>query len=706
MSIAGSTARTLEELSEEELLAFELAEEDLDLEEDEEEEWRQYDEEVRCIREIMAVTDSGFAASSSSSAPAVTHSSSSSSSSFGNREALAAMRAAVAISKGVEMAEEGGERREAEAGDDALEEQLRSLLGEAGASASQAQLRLLLTEALERGRAQAESTAEEAAEPAAEEPAAVAAVAPWAPGAQSLVPSGARGYELPAEYRQRLSEGEGGVVVSGSLGPNTVVLLSRVPDQPELLPVLSETFRAQRVRILRGWLETSDNAVMDAFEVCDAKTGAALTREGACKLEGALVQAMRAPGARRVIFEIDDQLPRLDAFFGLPAGGSRPPPLAAARGALVGGPFQVFEADDLGRALAFRGELDDTVDASWAVAECQHRLWKIGPEYSGEWECLLVKGPSGLLLLVVPVRDMQEALKTSFNDQLVSLFAAGITAIYSSSSVLSPPGPDPSVGALVLGVVGCTEIARRLTADKYGVRLSLPILLPSPAIGTFGTCVRATSVVPNATVLFDMASAATTTALLVSFGLIAFGLLMKPAEPHCVWVNPGILPSLLKGLVRMQAESYWSICKEPPAIAGAGSLVPASSVLIGGCFGALMAAFNALPLGRLDGTSIVAATPLPRARETLLPRAAFLLGLAVFAAESDSYFPLVLAFFVFTFGVRPQLTPEPVLRDNLSQPRDFQRQGTAFVLLFLSFLVLMPSAVLDASSFASGSLWL
>ncbi|CAE7588187.1 unnamed protein product, partial [Symbiodinium microadriaticum] len=59
----------------------------------------------------------------------------------------------------------------------------------------------------------------------------------------------------------RLVEHEGGVVVSDTQGPNALVLLSHVPDQPLLrrylqelvdlrrLPMVSETFRLQKVKI-------------------------------------------------------------------------------------------------------------------------------------------------------------------------------------------------------------------------------------------------------------------------------------------------------------------------------------------------------------------------------------------------------------------------------------------------------------------------
>lgn len=99
-------------------------------------------------------------------------------------------------------------------------------------------------------------------------------------------------FELPGEYRRRLEESNGtGVVVTARSGDNALVLLSHVPDQPQLLPVVSDTFGVQGVKLLRGWMETMDNGVViGAFEVSDLN-GQPLSTERAEALERALMQA-------------------------------------------------------------------------------------------------------------------------------------------------------------------------------------------------------------------------------------------------------------------------------------------------------------------------------------------------------------------------------------------------------------------------------
>eukprot|EP00445_Apocalathium_hangoei_P072177 CAMPEP_0204164030 /NCGR_PEP_ID=MMETSP0361-20130328/36907_1 /ASSEMBLY_ACC=CAM_ASM_000343 /TAXON_ID=268821 /ORGANISM="Scrippsiella Hangoei, Strain SHTV-5" /LENGTH=816 /DNA_ID=CAMNT_0051120819 /DNA_START=15 /DNA_END=2465 /DNA_ORIENTATION=+ len=658
--------QALAELSEEELLAYELAEHDLDLDldENEEEEWRCYDEEVQQFQEFME------AASESDTASAVLDGD--------DAQGTDVADGSFDLSSGGSS----GSSSSAGASSD--------VMADSAATSALAALAIELRRSL------------------APAPASLPTPA-WSPGGQSAL----EGFSLPSVYRKRLAEGVSGVVVIQNLGPNTVVLLSRVPDQPELLPVLSETFRLLRVRILRGWLEATDGAVTNAFEVCDARTGETLTPEDAKRLEKALVQALRAPAARAVLFEVDDQLPRLDAFFGLPAGGSRPPSLPAARGALLGSPFRVFEARDLGRVLVFRGELDleqseeDGTSlastASEALDCCRQRLEKVSaPGAVGRWECFLIDGASGQnLLVLLPLEDLEEVLAPPFDQIVAFFFCLGAAALIAQASAPTNFGSGPAVGALILSIFGAGELNRRAVASSYGVRFGLPLLLPSPALGTFGACSRALTAVPDAAARFDIALSALVAALLASLILILVGVLTPPEGRECAWVNPGIFPNLLQQLVYSSAESHGAFCPTPPDAAARGA-VPVDPALVAGCFGALATALNALPLGRLDGASIVAAIPWASIRENFLPGTALvILGSATLSSDADGLFPLVLVFAFVNLFIRPQLSPELVLRDNVTKLEDVPRLLASLVLTCVALTLLLP---IDLSGFLfSGS---
>eukprot|EP00930_Biecheleria_cincta_P084174 TRINITY_DN73662_c0_g1_i1.p1 TRINITY_DN73662_c0_g1~~TRINITY_DN73662_c0_g1_i1.p1 ORF type:complete len:784 (-),score=120.89 TRINITY_DN73662_c0_g1_i1:33-2384(-) len=636
-------------LSEEELLASELDDEDLLLGEEEEEEWRQYDEEVRQFQQLMtdcnaAIPDANWTSSSDVSPDA---------------ELLAA---------------DSLDAR------DNLDQLLQSNPGMQGT------LQALL-------------------KPSEMEDVVTAAsrLTPWAPGAGSAN-AGAAGVQLPEEYRERLAEPGGGVVVSDSLGPNTTVLLSRMADQPDLLPVVSETFRLQRVSILRGWLETTEDGRLDAFEVCDALTGERLSSAGVARLETALVVAFRAPSARQVLFEIANQVPTLDCFFGLPPGGSRPLPMSSARGVLMGSPFKVSECKDLGRALFFRGSLEEGLKADEALDECSDLLRKatavapaeiedarVSRSKGDEWDCLLLNGVSGPLLLWLPLRELEQELDPAMDQRLIFMLTT-LASLVCTQLAAQEPGLGQPIGALLLSIIGASELSRRVAASNHGVRLGLPLLLPSPAMGCFGAAVRTRSLVPSAMSLFDIAAAALTSAMLASLILLGLGLLIPQEASSCTWVNPSTFPFVLRQLLLAQAEARMAVCTEPPSDLGA-RFVPTSPAVAAGAFGLLMASLNSLPLGRLDGTALASAAPWAVLREVVLPYSALLLlGSTIFGGpDADSYFPLVLGFGIFTYGVRPQLSPEPVMRDNVSRPADLPRQLLAALLVLASYLLLMPA---------------
>lgn len=737
----GGAAAVGGELSEEELLELELAEAsfDLELDEEEEEEWRQYDAEVehyremleagkaatlgrdeaegglveglelangkpvfdmplevndeadvRQLRELMEASGlEGTVLGGNAGNPGLSATKLNGVEDM--RRASEIADAEEVLSKLVGMRPEDGRGGD---GEKTEEDELDSILR--SAAGVQATLKVLLEQEQQQQGNEANPPVESEPAPEVAATAAPLAVAPptdtestkvqpWVPGCESI--STGPGVELPEEYRRRLSEGEGGVVVSGSLGENTVVLVSCIPEQPELLPLLSETFRAQRVRIMRGWLETNDTLTMDVFEVCDANSGESLSEDSRARLEAAIMQALRAPPARLLLLEIDDQVPRLDAFFGLPAGGSRPPALAETRLALAGGPFLVREAIDLGRVLAFRGDLAEGVEASKALDACQRCLVNLAPDREGEWECYFANGTSGLLLLVLPARDLEELFETTYDQPIFFALCTGITMIYAQAAAPAELSVSPPIGALVVAVLIMSELARRLVGDSYKVRLGLPLLFPSPAVGTFGAATRAIGAVQNATAAYDMAAAASVAAFMTAFALIAVGLLIPASSSTCAWVNPNVVPFSLQGLLLSQAPPYYGVCSEGPG----GVYLPASTPLIAGIFGAIAGALNTLPLARLDGQALSRAASSEFAREAVLPWSALiLLGCTALDMSSESLFPTVLGFGIFTFGLRPSLVPHPIYRDNVTVPEDLPRRVLSVVLFFLAFAILIP----------------
>jgi len=655
-------------LSEEELAAYELNDEDLlMLDEDEEAEWREYDEEVERYRELMAAAGDDSPADDGYDA-------------FGGLEGFDGLEGldAAALLEALEPEDvEIGVAPEVTAPDlsrrrESSEAELDELIQTA--SDMKDELRELLTAARDQAVADEEATP---------------ALAPeLSPPAAATATTDNLGFEIPASYLKQLEESKGGVIVSRRSGENTVVIVSRVPDQPELLPELSDLFRAMRVRVVRGWLSSAGGLAMDVFEVCDELSGKHLSEEEAGALKQILARLVRAPAARQVTAELDGQVPPLQAFFGLPESESEPPSIAKVRRLVETdiATFKVFECRDLGRALVFRGSLPDGDTPGSALFRSRQRLQALTRADGlgdGTWDCLLAKGYFGLLLVVYPVKDLERYLQPYFDERLVFFISLLLTVISVTKAL-----PATTLTCLLVFVgTGLAEFARRVVATCYGVRMSLPFILPSPALGTLGAASR-TSVVESSIARFDMSAAALSTAFVVSLLLMIAGFAFPLAESTCTWVSPRTLPFALQNIVMRQAEQASFMCEAPmPNVEN----VPASPALVAGVFLAFSTALNALPLAGLDGAAVAATTQLTFLRETLLPLVTLLLlGFLTFDSNSTGVLPTVLVFLFITFLVRPQLESKPVFRDNVSEPLDLGRRGLAVVFFLISFAVLVP----------------
>eukprot|EP00930_Biecheleria_cincta_P096734 TRINITY_DN88539_c0_g1_i1.p1 TRINITY_DN88539_c0_g1~~TRINITY_DN88539_c0_g1_i1.p1 ORF type:complete len:704 (-),score=116.38 TRINITY_DN88539_c0_g1_i1:210-2321(-) len=495
---------------------------------------------------------------------------------------------------------------------------------------------------------------------------------------------------MPANYRKCLEQSEDAVIVSQHLGPKTVVLISRPTEQPQLLPTLMDVIRAEKVNILVGWMATSKGLALDAFEVCSTLSGESLAPDACTRLQEALSRTLRRPDAQQVLDEIQEQVPILDAFFALPVGGLQPPACEEVRQVLSDNcSFEASEAYELGRCLIFRGVCIHGVSTEEVLWQCRRQRLCMGCTCEREWDFLLYAAKKDLLLLMVPAAELERSVQLQMDEVVVFMISVFLTVYALASSDASIT--STSTAALLIGSNILAELARRVVAKAYGVRLSMPFLIPSWVLGTFGAASPATSTVPSAAACFDLSAATLTMSFSVSTVLMVIGFCVPP-DSSCVWVNPEVLPYSLQQLVYDQADSRWIGCTQPQPTP---VYVPASPWLAAGCLSMLSTALNCLPLPGLDGARIAAASEEQLAKEVFLPWAALLLlGSAVLDVRSGDLFSLFLVFMFTTFFVRLRLQPAPVLRDNVSQPWDFQRKGTGFILFLLSFGLLLPARLM------------
>ncbi len=153
--------------------------------------------------------------------------------------------------------------------------------------------------------------------------------------------------------------------------------------------------------------------------------------------------------------------------------------------------------------------------------------------------------------------------------------------------------------ALGLGaILGLRELAMRLMANKYQVKMSLPFLLPSSQLGSFGAFTRILSPLPSRTALFDIAIAPAVISGLGSLIVLIIGLRLSaiglgtidiPSQIFQASVLAGTLAKLFLG------ETLHA------------SFISIHPLVILGWLGSAITALNLMPAGQLDGGRIVQA---------------------------------------------------------------------------------------------------
>jgi membrane-associated protease RseP (regulator of RpoE activity) len=215
------------------------------------------------------------------------------------------------------------------------------------------------------------------------------------------------------------------------------------------------------------------------------------------------------------------------------------------------------------------------------------------------------------------------------------------------------------------------EIGHWVLAQKYNVRLSPPFLIPTWQIGSFGSLTRFESLLPNRSVLFDIAFAGPAAGGLVSLGLLVVGLVLShpgsefqvPAEFFQGSILVGFLARAVLGSALQQ------------------SLVDVHPLTIMGWLGLVITALNLMPAGQLDGGRIVQAI---YGRKTAGRTTVFTLIVLALVSLVN---PLALYWAVLILILQRNLE-RPCL-DDITEPDD-ARAALGLLALFLTLTVLLP----------------
>ncbi|KAL3614370.1 putative zinc metallopeptidase egy3, chloroplastic [Castilleja foliolosa] len=238
-----------------------------------------------------------------------------------------------------------------------------------------------------------------------------------------------------------------------------------------------------------------------------------------------------------------------------------------------------------------------------------------------------------------------------------------------------------------LTILAVSEIATRVTAARYGVKLSPSFLVPSNWTGCLGVMNNYESLLPNKKALFDIPVARTASAYLTSLVLTIAAFVADGSfnggdnalyiRPQFFYNNP--LLSFIQYVVGPYTDDLGNVL--PYAVEGVG--VPVDPLAFAGLLGMVVTSLNLLPCGRLEGGRIAQAM-FGRSTATLLSFAtSLLLGIG---GLSGSVLCLAWGLFATFFRGGDEIPA----KDEIS-PLGDDRFAWGFVLFLICFLTLFPN---------------
>ncbi|XP_066386206.1 probable zinc metalloprotease EGY3, chloroplastic [Miscanthus floridulus] len=238
-----------------------------------------------------------------------------------------------------------------------------------------------------------------------------------------------------------------------------------------------------------------------------------------------------------------------------------------------------------------------------------------------------------------------------------------------------------------LTILGVSEIATRLTAAKYGVKLSPSFLVPSNWTGCLGVMNNYESLLPNKKALFDIPVARTASAYITSVVLAVSAFIADGSfnggenalfvRPEFFYNNP--LLSFVQLVIGPYADELGNVL--PNAVEGVG--VPVDPLAFAGLLGIVVTSLNLLPIGRLEGGRIAQAL-FGRGTAALLSfGTSVLLGVGAISGSV-----LCLAWGLFATFIRGG---EEIPAQDEITPLGNDRFAWGFVLALVCLLTLFPN---------------
>ncbi|MFM7907413.1 MAG: site-2 protease family protein [Microcystis sp.] len=309
---------------------------------------------------------------------------------------------------------------------------------------------------------------------------------------------------------------------------------------------------------------------------------------------------------------------------------------------------------------------------------------KLSNHFGDKYRLFLVEGTEEkpVVIILPKTNDPSAATLAQKNLALVLLVATIVTSLEAAGILL---GFDlfsnwqryREAIPLSLGlwsVLIAHEIGHLIIAKRHNVRLSLPYFLPTWQIGSFGAITRFESLLPNRSVLFDIAFAGPALGGLVSLILLIVGLILSNSaslfQIPSTFFQSSILVSFLARIVLGDDLQNAVISVHPLTVIG--------------WLGLVITALNLLPAGQLDGGRIVQAIYGRKIARRTTVATLVILGIISLVNSSNPiplYWTILVAFLQRELE-RPSL-------NELTEPDD-TRAGWGLLLLFLMLATLIP----------------
>lgn len=319
-----------------------------------------------------------------------------------------------------------------------------------------------------------------------------------------------------------------------------------------------------------------------------------------------------------------------------------------------------------------RGEVQPTFDRLTANLQA-----RVGDRY----RLFMLEGAEGKPVVIVLPRapEKKSVAIAQWVLSLVLIAATIATCLETSGLLLSFDFfSEPTrwreilpIASGVLLVLAVTEIAHRVAAAQYQIRLSPPYFIPTWQIGSFGSFFRFESVLPDRNRLFDIAFAGSAAGGVVALSLLVIGLLLSRPDSFFQLPAEFFEGSLLVGtLARI--------------VLGKGlqqSLVAIHPLVLVGWIGLVITAINLMPAGQLNGGRIVQAIYGRKVAGRTTFATLIVLGLASLVNPLALYWAVLILFLQRDLE-RPAL-------NELTEPDD-ARAALGLLALFLMAATLLP----------------